>query len=73
MSLAADELRKSIIFQQLPIPHLIWMKEKSLRSEMFLRKGRKRFSVSSLKSMIGEFDGSGGIRACGLALSLYHG
>jgi 3-oxoacyl-[acyl-carrier-protein] synthase II len=23
--------------------------------------------------MIGEFDGSGGIRACGLALSLYHG
>jgi 3-oxoacyl-[acyl-carrier-protein] synthase II len=30
-------------------------------------------SVSSLKSMLGEFDGSGGIRACGLALSLYHG
>lgn len=33
----------------------------------------KGISVSSLKSMIGEFDGSGGIRACGLALSLYHG
>jgi len=33
----------------------------------------KEISVSSLKSMIGEFDGSGGIRACGLALSLYHG
>lgn len=30
-------------------------------------------SVSSLKSMLGEFDGSGGIRACGLALSVYHG
>jgi len=33
----------------------------------------KDISVSSLKSMLGEFDGSGGIRACGLALSLYHG
>ncbi len=33
----------------------------------------KEISVSSLKSMLGEFDGSGGIRACGAALSLYHG
>jgi 3-oxoacyl-[acyl-carrier-protein] synthase II len=33
----------------------------------------KEISVSSLKSMLGEFDGSGGIRACGVALSLYHG
>jgi 3-oxoacyl-[acyl-carrier-protein] synthase II len=33
----------------------------------------KEISVSSLKSMIGEFDGSGGIRACGAALSIYHG
>ena len=30
-------------------------------------------SISSIKSMLGEFDGSGGIRACGVALSLYHG
>ncbi len=30
----------------------------------------KEISVNSLKSMIGEFDGSGGIRACGVALSL---
>jgi len=30
-------------------------------------------SVSSLKSMLGEFDGSGGIRACALVLSLYNG
>jgi 3-oxoacyl-[acyl-carrier-protein] synthase II len=30
-------------------------------------------SVSSLKSMIGEFDGSGGIRAAAVALALYHG
>jgi len=33
----------------------------------------KEISVSSLKSMFGEFDGSGGIRACGAALSLYYG
>ena len=36
-------------------------------------KETKKISVGSLKSMLGEFDGSGGIRACGLALSLYHG
>ena len=36
-------------------------------------KRAKEISVSSLKSMLGEFDGSGGIRACGLALSLRHG
>ena len=34
-------------------------------------KQAKEISASSLKSMLGEFDGSGGIRACGLALSLY--
>ena len=28
--------------------------------------------MSSIKSMLGEFDGSGGIRACAMALSLYH-
>jgi 3-oxoacyl-[acyl-carrier-protein] synthase II len=33
----------------------------------------KEISVSSLKSMLGEFDGSGGIRTCGAALSLYYG
>jgi len=33
----------------------------------------KEISVSSLKSMLGEFDGSGGIRASSAALSLYHG
>jgi len=36
-------------------------------------KTAKEIPVSSLKSMIGEFDGSGGIRACALALSLYEG
>jgi 3-oxoacyl-[acyl-carrier-protein] synthase II len=33
----------------------------------------KEISVSSLKSMLGEFDGSGGVRACSLALSICHG
>ena len=33
----------------------------------------KEISISSLKSLLGEFDGSGGIRACGVALSLQHG
>jgi 3-oxoacyl-[acyl-carrier-protein] synthase II len=33
----------------------------------------REISVSSLKSMLGEFDGSGGIRACGAVLSLCHG
>jgi 3-oxoacyl-[acyl-carrier-protein] synthase II len=33
----------------------------------------KEVSVSSLKSILGEFDGSGGIRACGAALSLHSG
>jgi 3-oxoacyl-[acyl-carrier-protein] synthase II len=37
------------------------------------RERTREISVSSLKSMIGEFDGSGGIRACGAALSLYQG
>jgi len=36
-------------------------------------KRAKEISVSSLKSMIGEFDGSGGIRACSLVLSICHG
>ena len=33
----------------------------------------KEISVISLKSMLGEFDGSGGIRASSVTLSLYHG
>jgi 3-oxoacyl-[acyl-carrier-protein] synthase II len=33
----------------------------------------KIISASALKSMIGEFDGSGGIRACGVALSIFNG
>jgi 3-oxoacyl-[acyl-carrier-protein] synthase II len=37
------------------------------------RERANEISVSSLKSMLGEFDGSGGIRACAVALSLYNG
>jgi len=33
----------------------------------------KEISISSLKSMLGEFDGSGGIRACAVALTLSYG
>jgi 3-oxoacyl-[acyl-carrier-protein] synthase II len=37
------------------------------------REGTRDISISSVKSMIGEFDGSGGMRACATALALYHG
>jgi 3-oxoacyl-[acyl-carrier-protein] synthase II len=45
----------------------------TLAIKKVFKKRAKEISVSSLKSMLGEFDGSGGIRACGIALSLYHG
>jgi 3-oxoacyl-(acyl-carrier-protein) synthase len=42
----------------------------TLAIKKVFQKRAKEISVSSLKSMLGEFDGSGGIRACGVALSL---
>jgi 3-oxoacyl-[acyl-carrier-protein] synthase II len=36
-------------------------------------EGAREISISSLKSMIGEFDGSGGPRACATVLAIYHG
>jgi 3-oxoacyl-[acyl-carrier-protein] synthase II len=45
----------------------------TLAIKKVFKERAKEISVSSLKSMIGEFDGSGGIRACGVALALYHG
>jgi 3-oxoacyl-[acyl-carrier-protein] synthase II len=45
----------------------------TLAIKKVFEKRAREISVSSLKSMLGEFDGSGGIRACGVALSLYHG
>jgi 3-oxoacyl-[acyl-carrier-protein] synthase II len=36
-------------------------------------EGARDISISSVKSMIGEFDGSGGLRACTTLLAIYHG
>jgi 3-oxoacyl-[acyl-carrier-protein] synthase II len=73
MSLAADELQTvdyiSAAANSTPDLDL----GEALAIKNVFGKREKEISVSSLKSMIGEFDGSGGIRACGLALSLYHG
>ncbi|RPJ06368.1 MAG: beta-ketoacyl-[acyl-carrier-protein] synthase family protein, partial [Deltaproteobacteria bacterium] len=46
--------------------------ETSAIKRLFRERSRE-ISISSLKSMLGEFDGSGGIRACAIALSLYQG
>ena len=45
----------------------------TLAIKKVFRERASEISISGLKSMIGEFDGSGGIRACGVALSIYHG
>jgi len=45
----------------------------TLAIKKVFRERAREISVNSLKSMLGEFDGSGGIRACAIALSLYHG
>lgn len=45
----------------------------TLAIKKVFRERTHEISVSSLKSMLGEFDGSGGIRACAVALSLYNG
>ena len=45
----------------------------TLAIKKVFKERAKEISISSIKSMLGEFDGSGGIRACGAALSLYHG
>ena len=73
MSLATEELQTvDYISAAANSTHdLDWAE--SLAIKKVFGKRVKEISVSSLKSMIGEFDGSGGIRACGLALALYHG
>jgi 3-oxoacyl-[acyl-carrier-protein] synthase II len=45
----------------------------TLAIKKVFKERAKEISISSIKSMLGEFDGSGGIRACSAALSLYHG
>lgn len=52
-------------------PDLDRAEARAIRKVFGGRTGEVR--VSAMKSMIGEFDGSGGIRASGLALSIYHG
>lgn len=37
------------------------------------REEARDISISSVKSMIGEFDGSGGVRACATLLAIHHG
>ncbi len=73
MSLAAQELRTVdyISAAANSTPDLDW--GESLAIKKVFGEMAKEISVGSLKSMLGEFDGSGGIRACGLALALYHG
>jgi 3-oxoacyl-[acyl-carrier-protein] synthase II len=36
-------------------------------------EGARDISISSLKSMVGEFDGSGAMRTCAALLAIYHG
>jgi 3-oxoacyl-[acyl-carrier-protein] synthase II len=45
----------------------------TLAIKKVFRERTDEILVSSLKSILGEFDGSGGIRACAVALSLYYG
>jgi 3-oxoacyl-[acyl-carrier-protein] synthase II len=73
MSLAADEIQivDYISAAANSTPDLDHAETLAIK-KVFGERTRE-ISVSSLKSMIGEFDGAGGIRACGMALSLYHG
>ena len=73
MSLAAKDLRTvdHISAAANSTPDLD--RAETLAIKKVFRERAKEISVSSLKSMLGEFDGSGGIRACALALSLYQG
>jgi len=73
MSLAAEELQivDYISAAANSTPDLD--RAEGLAIKKVFKERAKEISVSSLKSMLGEFDGSGGIRACGLSLSLYHG
>jgi 3-oxoacyl-[acyl-carrier-protein] synthase II len=73
MSLAAKEVQivDYISAAANSTPDLDWAEAVAIKK--VFGKRAKEISVSSLKSMLGEFDGSGGIRGCGVALNLYHG
>ncbi len=73
MSLAAQELQTVDYISAAANSTPDLDRAETLAIKKIFGERAKEISVSSLKSMLGEFDGSGGIRACGLALALYHG
>jgi 3-oxoacyl-[acyl-carrier-protein] synthase II len=73
MSLAAEELKTVDYISAAANSTPDLDRAEALAIKKVFKERAKEISVSSLKSMLGEFDGSGGIRACGLSLSLYHG
>jgi 3-oxoacyl-[acyl-carrier-protein] synthase II len=73
MSLAAEELQTVDYISAAANSTPDLDRAEALAIKKVFKERAKEISVSSLKSMLGEFDGSGGIRACGLSLSLYHG
>jgi 3-oxoacyl-[acyl-carrier-protein] synthase II len=73
MSLAAEELQTVDYISAAANSTPDLDRAEALAIKKVFKERTKEISVSSLKSMLGEFDGSGGIRACGTALSLYHG
>jgi 3-oxoacyl-[acyl-carrier-protein] synthase II len=73
MSLAAAELQTVDYISAAANSTPDLDRAESLAIQKVFGERTKEISVSSLKSMLGEFDGSGGIRACGAILSLYHG
>jgi 3-oxoacyl-[acyl-carrier-protein] synthase II len=73
MSLAAQEVPTVDYISAAANSTLDLDRAETLAIRKVFRERTKEISVSSLKSMIGEFDGSGGIRACAVALALHHG
>jgi len=73
MSLAAEELQTVDYISAAANSTPDLDRVEGLAIKKVFKERTKEISVSSLKSMLGEFDGSGGIRACGVALSLYQG
>jgi 3-oxoacyl-[acyl-carrier-protein] synthase II len=73
MSLAAEELQTVDYISAAANSTPDLDRAEALAIKKVFKERTKEISVSSLKSMLGEFDGSGGIRACSVALSVYHG
>jgi len=73
MSLATDELKTVDYISAAANSTPDLDRAETLAIKKVFGERTKEISVSSLKSMLGEFDGSGGIRASSAALSLYHG